>query len=47
LEDPDNRYWFGFDRYEKDSHFEQGGYTVHLCEGWLRVPNEKAAKKQN
>ena len=46
LEDPDNRYWFGFDRYEKDSHFEQGGYTVHLCEGWLRVPNEKAAKKQ-
>ena len=46
LEDPDNRYWFAFDIYGKEAYFDEGSYHLSLCEGWLRVPKEKAAKKE-
>jgi hypothetical protein len=46
LEDPDSRYWLAFDHYEQDAHFDEGAYTVYLSEGCLRVPKEKAAKKE-
>ena len=46
LNDPDKRYRFCFDYYEQHVYFERGGCTATFCEGLLRVPKEKAAKKQ-
>ncbi|CAJ1962294.1 unnamed protein product [Cylindrotheca closterium] len=47
LEDPDGRYWVGFDLYEKDVDFDTCGSVAYVCGGSFRVPIEKAGKKEN